>query len=650
MNFFEHQEQARQTSRRLVGLFVLAVVAIVIAVNAVVALMVVYWGASQSGAPVEPMLFFWVTVGVLALIGGGTAYRTLSLRQGGMAVARMVGARAVDPSTRDSLERRLLNIVEEMSLASGMAVPRVYVMDDESVINAFAAGHTANDAVIALTRGALTRLTRDELQGVVGHEFSHILNGDMGLNVRLLGVLHGLLVLALAGRLLLELGARTRGGGRSHNTGGALAVLLTLGAALVALGYLGVFFGRLIKASISRQREYLADAASVQFTRNPDGIGGALRKIGASVEPISPEAGAGSAIHNAHAEALSHMYMAPALRSLAQGWLATHPPLQERIRRIYGRTMPWLAASEWVMAQQGVSDQTPAAAAPEATAALSPVAGWVEAAPTPDHVVDDIGQVFALPLAHSPATPPQWAPLEAASTDSTRAPWVIFALLIDKTHAVRAQQRQLLTEAFGQTATHTLDALRASVQPLAPGMRLPLVERAVPALRKLSAPERHRLLHLTHDLIAADGRITFNEFLLYTVLKHRIGPQAGHTVPVKYKKLAPLAQEMGLVLSLLANVRLPDRPQHAYNAGLVLLPGIDVEHTDAAQINFDAIHVALDRLNELAPLLKPLFIKASAAVAFVDGATNWKAASCLRTVCAAIDAPLPPVVGQAVVV
>ncbi len=629
MNFFEHQAQARSASTRLVALFALYVLVLVLLINGVAA-----WLYSLSHPRALPMPTSWhlvLTLTVLAVIAVGTLYKVLELREGGAAVARMVGGRPVDPSTRDVLERRLLNVVEEMALASGLALPRVYVLDSERAINAFAAGFTPHEAVVAVTRGTLTRLTRDELQGVIGHEFSHILHGDMALNLRLMGVLHGLLVLALAGRYFMELAVRSRGGSRSDGSAAAGAFLL--GAVLWVLGYLGVLVGRLIKAGVSRQREFLADASSVQFTRNPDGMGGALRKIG------NVDAGVGSLVHHPQAEALSHMWMAPGLRALSGGWWATHPPLRERVRRIYGRTMPWLPVTEPAVVQSASADAAHKPDLAFSPAPFSPVAGWVNVtpAPTTEQVVARIGQV-------APLQPEQrhFNPFDEALADSTRAPWVIYALLIDKAHDLRAPQRQLITEALGPGAAQKIDALHEAVQTLAPGARLLLVERAVPTLMKLPWAEREHLLRRAHALIAADGKVTLMEFLLFTVLERRIGAQAGRAVPVRFGQLAQLGREAALVLSLLAALRLPDRPDHAFNAGVLQAAGVQDERTDVARIALDAVRAALMRLNQLAPLVKPTFIRACVATAWVDGQTTWQAASCLRALCAAIDAPLPP--------
>jgi len=630
VNFFEHQELARRSSTRLVVLFVIAVIGVVLAVNAAGAFIVL-----ASGAQALPRGFFATnTVVVLALIGGGTWWEMNRLRAGGEAVAAMVGARAVDPSTGDLLERRLLNVVEEMALASGTPVPRVFVMDHETSINAFAAGHSVNDAVVAVTRGTLTRLTRDELQGVIGHEFSHILNGDTKLNMRLVGVLFGLLMIAMFGRFLLEAGR----GSRSDRGAGPIVLA---GIALWIVGYIGVFFGRLIKAGVSRQREYLADASAVQFTRNSGGIGGALRKIGGLTEEI----GLGTQIHHPNAETLSHLFLGAARSSFVSGLFATHPPLPDRIQRVFGRALDFLPAPEQPLAlalQGAARDQMLSPIEFRSTAPSSPVSALVGASGAARDVAAAIGQAQAAGIA-SPVEPPA---LTAALTDSTGAQLFVAALLIDKSEDVSAQQRSAIADAFGAEAAHAVQAHHEAVQQLAPGLRLPLLDRAMPALRKLPSPAAQRLLMLAHTLIAADGRVTLHEFLLYTVLTRRLGPDAHRPVAVRFRTVSELAHECALALSLIASVRLPQQAERAFNAGVLLLPGVDAPLVPREAIVLDAVRRALDRLNQLAPLAKPVFIKACTATAFIDGSTNWKAASCLRTVCTALDAPLPPMIGD----
>jgi Zn-dependent protease with chaperone function len=309
MDFFARQEEARAASRRLIALFLAAVIAVAVAVGAMA------YGASLlldsgQGNLDWPLATSGLT---LLVIATGSFWETHSLRSGGEAVAAKVGAREVESPALHDDEQRLLNVVEEMALAAGLAVPRSYVMDAEPAANAFAAGHTVDDAVIVVTQGLLDRLDRDELQGVIAHEFSHILHGDMRLNLRMVGLLSGLTLVASAGRGLLRAGrGRQRGG----------LPLLAAGAALWLVGSIGVLCGRLIKAAVSRHREFLADASAVQFTRNPLGLAGALRKV------------ATAPLEHPSAEPLAHLFIAAPLQRLASGWWATHPPIAERIRRL----------------------------------------------------------------------------------------------------------------------------------------------------------------------------------------------------------------------------------------------------------------------------------------------------------------------------
>ena len=669
MDFFEHQEIARRSTRRLVVLFVIAVVAIVIAVNfAATAIYLGFLmpaGTARTAAALPAGFYVFNTLVVLGLIGGGTLYKLSSLSAGGAAVANLVDAREIDMTTSDLLDRRLINVVEEMAIASGVAVPRVYVMDNETAINAFAAGHSINDAVIAVTRGTLTRLSRDELQGVIAHEFSHVLNGDMRLNLRLIGVLHGLLIVAIAGRLLLELGGRSKGGGSSRS-GNALAVLFFAGIALWILGYIGVFFGRLIKAAVSRQREFLADASAVQFTRNPDGIGGALRKIGGLTEAT----GLGTRIDHPQAEALSHLFLGAARPSFVRGLFATHPPLEERVQRIYGRKQAFLAAPENALAQSmgglerldierprspiqfvpsGAQQRTVVSHATATAKALSPVAGLVAmaagGADAPSEVAAAVGTVsppahrdFALDESQRAIVDT----LRRAANDAVHAQLITYALLAETDSDLRAQQGELIAEAYGAEAAQIVDRYHGLIHELPPGVRQPLLDVAMPALRKLPDQARQRVLKLAHLLVVADGRVSVHEFLLFTILKRRLGPDAGRAVPVRYRSVKERAQDAALVLSLVAVVRLPKRPEHAFNAGALLLPEANVQFVGADAIKLDDVSAALDRLNQLAPLAKPQLIKAATAAAFVDSETNWRAASTLRMICAALDAPLPP--------
>src|ERR1022692_3639220 len=320
MDFFERQDQARRNTKLLVVYFILGVAMLIVAVYA--ATLAIFTGVASRhhhryDEQVQmvlwnPQLFLGAAVGTLAVIALGSGFKTLELAQGGSTVATMLGGRLVDPTTANPDERKLRNVVEEMAIAAGVPVPQVYLLPEERAINAFAAGHSTSDAVVAVTAGAVKLLTRDELQGVIGHEFSHILNGDMRLNLRLMGIIFGILCLAVIGRVLLY----TRG--RSSKDKNPLPLL---GLALLVIGWIGVLFGRLIQAAVSRQREFLADASSVQFTRNPLGLSGALQKIG----------GYGSVMASPHASDASHLFFANALTESFMEAMATHPPLEQRI-------------------------------------------------------------------------------------------------------------------------------------------------------------------------------------------------------------------------------------------------------------------------------------------------------------------------------
>lgn len=643
MNFFEHQHQARATSRRLVLLFVAAVIGVVLVVNLV--------AAAASGVSLGWLdwnVHLWVTLATVALIAAGATLESLKLREGGDAVARMLGARAVDPGTADHLERRLLNVVEEMALASGVPVPRVYLMDNEPAINAFAAGHTLNDAVVAVTRGTLTRLSRDELQGVVAHEFSHVLHGDMRLNMRLIAAIFGLTMVATAGRFLMEMAQDTR-------DRKAVSALAVAGLGLLATGYVGVLFGRMIKAGVSRQREYLADASAVQFTRNPDGIGGALRKIGGLAGRSARGDGqvalaTGSDLHHPHAETVAHLLLGPPHLAGARGLLATHPPLAERIRRIYGRSMSVLEATEapltlWPDAQGTPGRDGTPARRPDAGPGISPLEAFRGIAPT---LTESIGMAAAQPQARSYATSLRDAVhrlgLAPTLTDTGHAQVLVLAMLIDEGGAVDEAARSEVAATLGTQAADGLQPLHAALQKLPPGTRLPILDLAMPALRKLPLGEGERLITLARGLIAADGRMTLPEFLLLTTLERRLGADAAQPVRPRYPSVGALPQDAARILSLIAHLRTSCPPIQAFAAGKALLPGVDLTLQPTATLTAAALSGSLDHLNRMMPLAKPAFIKACAAAALEEGSDSldWRALSALRTVCAALDAPLPP--------
>ncbi|MHB8666891.1 MAG: M48 family metalloprotease [Burkholderiales bacterium] len=628
MNFFEQQDAARRQTTRLVVLFLLAVVAIVIAVNFVAALAFVGISANSAGGGARvhaPASFYTiVTLATLALIAGGSLAQIIGLAGGGAALARMMGARPIATQSGDAAERRLLNVVEEMAIASGIAVPQVFVMDDEQAINAFAAGYAPDQAAIVVTRGTLELLNRDELQGVIGHEFSHVLNGDMRLNLRLMGVLGGILLLTTLGLMLANSSSRR------DNRGASVALL---GFGLIAIGYIGVFFGRLIQASVSRQREFLADASSVQFTRNPDGIGGALAKISR----------AGSRISHARAAQASHMFFGEAVAAGFGDLMATHPPVPARLEHIYGHPV----AIEDIVARSAPA----AAAAPPTSAAVSGFAGRndfgrsagaaAQAVVTADGVavIAAVGDVSTRHVDYAAslldALPPS---LRERTRNVKGARQAMFGLVLALGGATQAAQMELL-RAAGEDA-ELVAKIAAEVQALGKLARLPLIALAAPTLKSLVPSERAAFLALLGQLIEADQRVTLEEFVVATMLEAALGERAGRAVPVSYRALEPLAEDARLVLSLLAHATKGEAAA-SFDQGVKEL-GMPLKLLDAPAISLVDVKAALAHLNQLAPMQKPRLVKALVQCALADGKLTLTDAELLRAICSTLDSPLPP--------
>ncbi|TAK91592.1 MAG: peptidase [Burkholderiaceae bacterium] len=652
MNFFANQELARRQSRQLIWLFLLALICIVAAINGAAWLI---YRFTYTGLPLPHYFFLTNTVVVVGLIVGGTLMETWRLREGGDVVAQMVGGRQVSPNTVNLRERRLLNVVEEMSLASGVTMPNVYVLDQEEHINAFAAGYSPNHAVVAVTRGTLERLNRDELQGVVAHEFSHILHGDIRLNIQLIGVVYGLILVALFGEKLLYLAGRS-GGSRGRNGGGVLVILFA-GLSLWVLGWIGVFFGRLIRAAISRQREFLADASAIQYTRNPDGIGAALRKIGGWSKTGSPDLG--SQIQHPNAETLSHLFLGAARSSFADGWLATHPPLEERIARIYGRRMEMTAPN--VLPEETTPDLPPlqyeatSQAAAFAVTQTHPLPGLLlpgalEQIGRPRqpqlHYAQQLNQPFPDLSVQREFTPEYraWRALRQAAQEPYSACALVFSLLLAHDAAMREKQHALLKQA-GAFAIEEALTLYSAAQDLPPALRLPLLDLTIPALRRLDERLRQQLLQHTQILIAADSKVALEEFVLETILQQRLQQNARAAVAVKYRHLAQLMPEIDTVLALVAcsaenelkTEALQARMQHA--ATQLDLPG----YAPLFRMpNFTQVKIALKKINALAPLQKPALIKAALTAAAQESGLSQRSSDLIHALCAALDSPLPP--------
>ena len=632
VTFFESQARARRSTSYLVVLFALAVVGVVLAVNLSVPL--AFFLTTRGMVTPAPQTFVWLTLVTLAVISIRTLLGVLQMRGGGDAVARLAGGVRVARGTRDADERRLLNVVDEMAIASGVAVPHVYVLPGERGINAFAAGYSPHEAVLAVTEGAARTLTRDELQGVVAHEFSHILNGDMRLSVQMIGVLAGILFLGEIGNVLL----RVRGGDRRGGGGVAL-----VGAALLIIGYAGLFFGRLIKAAVSRQREFLADASSVQFTRNAEGIAGALATI--SAEP------GGSLVANARAETLSHMFFATGVRMWFGSLFATHPPLLERIARIDRRfnpieyltrrrprasepPEPERAAARRVRAIPAAAPlaPTPPSAAAEAvrTARVATVLGSVGRV-TPAHVRYASAVLENLPAA-----------VNDAVADAEGSAALLLALALSDDELPRKQQLALLEAEGADALARRADALAGWTRGVPVETRLPIVALAGPSLRRLDPAARETLSRRLQALVEADQRVTLEESVLLTLARRQLAPTVGRNVPVRFRSIREVRDEARLVLSLLAHAGGGDTAA-AFARGAAALELGDARALPRDAMEFARVGEALARLVMLAPFVKGRLLEACAETVIADASVSVVEAEMLRAVAAALDCPVPPI-------
>ena len=648
MDFFERQDQARKNTKLLVFYFAVAVALIVASVY--FTSLFVFQGAAnykhRRGTAPEfslwnPRIFLFAAGGTLALIGCGSLFRTMQLSSGGGAVAESMGGRQLDVSTNDPHERKLLNVVEEMAIASGVPMPKVYVMDEEEGINAFAAGHNINDAAIGVTRGCITTLKRDELQGVIGHEFSHILNGDMRLNVRLMGIIFGILCLAVVGRILL----RARGSSRDKNP------LPLLGIVLLLLGWVGLFFGRLIQAAVSRQREFLADAAAVQFTRNPDGLSGALKKIGA--------AHYGSQIENEHAAEASHMFFGNAAKSSLFNAFATHPPLEQRIKAIdphWDGTFPQPAADVDEREELITKKPTRRPAMPPIIPGLPGAAGLVgsAAAIQADSVMSNLGTPtpqhlrYAVELRESlPES------IRAAAHHPQSACALLYALLLSDDENQRHAQLQELAQRASQSICEQTIALGPEVAAIAQRTRLPLVNLAIPALRQLRADEYQQFAATLTWLIESDDQIVLFEFVLQKIIQRQVEPHFTGARPpaTQYYTIKPLVPDCAVVLSALAHCGQTDALDiaQAFQAGApyVRAAGGPLTLQSHESCGLNEINNSLDRLGLAAPQIKKNLLEACVQVVGADGVIQENEAELLRGIAETLDCPMPPFVAAA---
>jgi len=650
MDFFDRQDRARKKTRVLVLYFSLAVIITVLLVNL---LFFGLWAKYAAlGTPWQDWfsLPYWVycTLGTLGLIGIGTATRTAQLSAGGSKVAEMAGGRRVDPHTSDPAERRYINIVEEMSIASGIPVPEIFVLEREDGINAFAAGYEPTEAAVAVTRGALETLDRDELQGVIGHEFSHILNGDMRINVRLIGILAGIVIISQIGYFLLRSGMYGSNRGvftarsRSDRGGNPLPLI---GLALFIIGYVGLFFGRLIKAAISRQREHLADASSVQFTRNPDGIAHAFVKIKHGVT--------GTLLRDRHAEEMSHMCFGDTVSYRLTGLFSTHPPIDERIKAVSPRVYHEMTKAEKTGEIAKLAAAGPGLEAAPAAAGFAGAGGPAVPAAVrsdPGALADSVGNPteehyrYAESL-HS--SMPDELLTALRGPDGARAG--VYALLLGEESGGIGPGLEYLTRTEGSKAAGLAGMLHEMMLPLGPAVRLPVVDLALPALRRLAQNDIARFMDNTLALVKLDEKVTLFEYALLTILKSRLLPKGRAAKRSRYGSIWGVETDARTLLSAFARVGAADDAgaESAYGAALGRL---GLKTTSAPMDTGRAIGLlepSLDKLVHLAPPIKKKLIAACADCIMHDGEVEVSEGELLRAVCERLDCPMPPIVPTA---
>lgn len=630
-DFFARQEDARRQTGRLLFLFVLAVTAVVSAVYLLAAFLY-FFVALKNGANIslwQPSLFLWTTLATLAVVMGTSFWRIMQLREGGASLAVTLGGSLVPPHTNDPKERLLRNVMEEMAIASGVPVPELYLLEKERGINAFAAGIGPRDAVICVTRGAAELLSRDELQGVMAHEFSHILNGDVLLNIRLLGWLGGIQAVAQTGKVMVN--------GVRHARGRGAGAALCIGGALYVIGYIGHFFAQLIKSAVSVQREYLADASAVQFTRNPEGLAGALKKIGGL--------GAGSRLNHPRAVEMSHMFFGDALEESWLPALATHPPLKERIRRleprfsgIFPKVAP-LPIPETEKTPQAVARPKTSAAAAQPLLSGAAIAALLETVGDPMQQHLDMARRLLGTL-----TPP----LRDATRTPLGAAALSYGLLLDADQAIRKRQVELVTDLDGHETAASLERIAPELDLMPLQVRLPLLDLAIPALRRLTPAEYQRFRKTTDALSTADRRLSVFELTLRHLLQRHLDQ---HFSPAPFRAAQIYAvrgveKECSCVLTTLARVGNRDEvaAAAAFASGATLLNEKKTElvFQPAEECTGASLQHAFGALERTSPLIKKKLLAACLAVLEHDQVVKVDEVELFRGIADAIGCPVPP--------
>ncbi|WOH37958.1 M48 family metallopeptidase [Thalassotalea fonticola] len=632
MDFFQAQQSARKSTSRLVLLFSLAVLSLIIMTNLLVMLLFGYL-ATEEGEPLslnlvssqfDWQIFFFIGITVCSVIFAGSAYKSMSLRSGGKTIAQALGGRLATHNTHDINEKKLLNVVEEMAIASGTPVPSVYLLEHEHSINAFAAGFKHSDAVIGITRGCIDNLSREELQGVIAHEFSHILNGDMRLNMRLIGVLHGILLMGYIGYYIL----RSVRGSRKNTL-----PIIGLGAGLVVIGFGGNFFGNMIKASVSRQREYLADASAVQFTRSKDGIAGALNKI----------SNVGSVLDSPQAPQMSHAYFSTGVSSFVESMFATHPSIKKRIKRI----SPYFFIKQKVNKQaEKEQQQKPTQGSPSVSSPRDVMSGVVSSAVIAEQMINSIGNVNEQHISHASALISELPEtIHHAVHDIDQARAFIYCLVLSPNKEVMYKQLMRLKKNGDQDIIDHVLRLREQVSQLHTRYRLPLIDMVIPTLKQLTQG-RYELFKANFSfLILADDKIELFEWVLQKILFNHLDIQFSRSNKRnKYASLKSKQVEINLLLSMLLHTYVKGPSSISKVTELidseVGLNNIQLLHKESVELA--KLNQTFESLSELEPRLKPKIIKACLLIITQDKLFSIKETEILRAIAALLNCPMPP--------
>ncbi len=612
MDFFHHQDTAHQRTGLLVMLFTLAVLAITGLVS-VISIGIYFYFTGEPFTTQSIISYCLLSfVGVLLVVSISSFIRLSELNaNGGRGVAESIGGKLISTDTSNAKHRQLLNVVEEMSIASGIPVPPVYVMAEEHGINAFAAGMSIDDAVIGVTQGALDAFSRDELQGVIAHEFSHILNGDMRLNTRLIGALFGITYIAHFGHLILDNSNSTRHVSRSSSDSNkGFAVIILIAIVCLVLGWLGTLFGNMIKAAISRQREFLADASAVQFTRNDQGIAGALKKIGSNVQ--------GSTLNTKASDEMSHMMFGQSKLSGFSSLFATHPPLDERIRRIEPN---W----DGIYAQHSHAQST--AFDNEQVSGFA-VGGGSPASQSasPSEQLSETGQQLISQL------PPE---LVDIAREPYSARFIAFALIFDGSDIQREMIKSYVPLASQSTLLPWLD------YDLPLHLRFPLLELALPALKSLSEAQKISLCKVLRELSETDNQYSLAEWCVINLLEKQLLASFGFIK--QHKTLKQLEESVFWLLRELAWVShsQADKAQRAYHCALAHL-GFPEVKLEPANSNWHLSRAALELLLQLKPKDRRIFVKACRLAIESDGEITVAEGELYRVIACFLEVPEPP--------